>query len=252
MIRAVAVTALLLGCTERKEAEAPATIETVSQEITFDSVARLGPHHGVADITRTELRDGDDSRETTESIDIAWNSWTSFHFQRLVDGTPTFEVIAHEGQASSRDGRGPWHPDLDGEMARMDVYTKWNAWDEALGSFRDRITFEDMGETIVDGRPAQRFKVGLAQLPAREQRRNNNRRLMPHRIEGEVLLDKASAVRLRANVEAIEKKTGLTRKTILSIRRTAIGEVQAISSPQLPVRKPGDQLRRLPKRPQPQ
>ena len=56
MIRAVAVTALLLGCTERKEAEAPATIETVSQEITFDSVARLGPHHGVADITRTEPR----------------------------------------------------------------------------------------------------------------------------------------------------------------------------------------------------
>ena len=37
-------------------------------------------------------------------------------------------------------------------MARMDVYTKWNAWDEALGSFRDRITFEDAGETVVDGR----------------------------------------------------------------------------------------------------
>ena len=254
MTRGLLLTVLLLGlgCTPGEEAEVPATIETVSQEITFDSVARLGPHHGVADITRIETRDGTEPRETTESIDIAWNSWTSFHFQRLVDGTPTFEVIAHDGHASSRDGRGPWRADLDGEMARMDVYTKWNAWDEALGSFRDRITFEDMGDTVVDGRPAQRFKVGLAQLSERAQRRNNDRRLMPHRIEGEILLDKASAVRLRASIEAIEKKVGLTRRTVLTIRRTAIGEVQAISSPKLPVSKPGAQLRRLPKRPRPQ
>ena len=75
---------------------------------------------------------------------------------------------------------------------------------------------------------------------------------MPHRIEGEVLLDKATAVRLRASIEAIEKKIGLTRKTVLSIRRTDIGEDQAISTPQLPVSKPGDQLRRLPTRPTPQ
>ena len=252
MIIGLVLTLLLVGCSSGDETEAPATIESVSQEITFDSVARLGPHHGVADITRIEMREGTAVRETTESIDVAWNSWTSFHFQRLVEGSPTFEVIAHEGQASSRDGRGPWRSDLDGEMARMDVYTKWNAWDEALGSFRDRITFEDAGETVVDGRPARRFKVGLAQLSEREQRRNNDRRLMPHRIEGEVLLDKATAVRLRASIEAIEKKNGLTRKTVLSIRRTGIGEAQAISTPQLPVSKPGDQLRRLPTRPTPQ
>ena len=252
MIGRVALTLLLLGCSSETDSEAPVTIESVSQEITFDSVARLGPHHGVADITRTETREGTEPRETSESIDIAWNSWTSYHFQRLVEGSPTFEVIAHEGQASSRDGRGPWRPDLDGEMARMDVYTKWNAWEEALGSFRERITFEDAGDTVVDGRPARRFKVGLAPLSAREQRRNNDRRLMPHRIEGEVLLDKATAVRLRESIEATEKRAGLTRKTVLSIRRTAIGEVQAITSPQLPMSKPGAQLRRLPKRPQPE
>ncbi len=252
MIAASLLVALSLSCTGDDEREAAATIETVSQEITFDSVARLGSHHAIADITRIEIRDGDVPIETTESIDIAWNSWTSFHFQRLVDGTPTFEVIAHEGQASSRDGRGPWRPDLDGEMARMDVYTKWNAWEEALGSFRERITFEDMGDTVVDGRPARRFKLGLAELPEKERRRNRDRQLMPHRIEGEVMLDRATAVRLRASIEATEKKVGLTRRTTLSIRRTDIGEPQAISAPQLNVSKPGAELRRLPKRPQAQ
>jgi hypothetical protein len=244
--------ALSLSCTGNEAPEVPATIETVSQEITFDSVARLGHHHAVADITRIEIRDGDTPIETTESIDLAWNSWTSFHFQRLVDGTPTFEVIAHEGQASSRDGRGPWRPDFDGEMARMDVYTKWNAWEEALGSFRERITFEDMGDTVVDGRPARRFKLGLAELPKKERHRNRDRQLMPHRIEGEVMLDKATAVRLRASIEATEKKVGLIRRTTLSIRRTAIGEIQSISKPQLTVSKPGAELRRMPKRPQAQ
>jgi len=252
MIRAIALTAVFVGCTAIEETEAPATIETVSQEITFDSVARLGPHRAISDITRTNTLGDSEPRETTESIDIAWNDWTSFHFQRLVEGLPTFEVIAHDGVASSRDGRGPWRPEFDGEMARMDVYTRWNAWDQALEGFRDRITLEDMGDTVVDGRPAQRFKVGLAQLSEREQRRNNDRRLMPHRIEGEVLIDKATAVRLRASIKAIEKKVGLVRKTTLSIRRSDIGETQPISSPQLPVTKPGAQLRRLPKRPQPQ
>ena len=93
----VLLTLLLAGCSSDDQTEAPPTIESVSQEITFDSVARLGPHHGVADITRIEMRDGAAVRETTESIDIAWNSWTSFHFQRLVEGSPTFEVIAHDG-----------------------------------------------------------------------------------------------------------------------------------------------------------
>ena len=58
MIIGLVLILLLVGCSSGDETEAPATIESVSQEITFDSVARLGPHHGVADITRIEMREG--------------------------------------------------------------------------------------------------------------------------------------------------------------------------------------------------
>ncbi len=248
----VLLTSALLACSSTEPEEPPPTLEVVSQKLTYDSVARLGSHRSVADITRVDTRDGDAPSETTETIDVAWNSWTSFHFQRLVDGTMTFEAIAADGRASTRDGRGPWQPDFDGEMARMDVYTKWNAWDEALGNFRDRIAYEDVGETVVDGRPARRFKLKLTDLPEQKRRLNLSRRLSPHRLEGEVILDGATAVRLRATVEAVEKKVGLTRRTTLHVRRTEIGKDQPITSPDVPVRAPGAGLRRMPERPTPQ
>jgi len=226
------------------------TIEHVSQKITFDSVARLGAHHAIADITRERSSQGELIRSGTESIEVAWNSWESFHFQRRVNGERTFEAIVHETIHASRGRSGPWRPDFDGEQARMDVYTSWNAWDEALPGFRERITFEDLGETVVDSRPARRFKLTLAPEPKKRRGATQHRQYRPHRIEGEVVLDKATAVRLRADVTAIEKKGEKTRKTILRIRRSDVGNTQNIATPEVQLGTASDLLKKLPKRPQ--
>ena len=242
----------ILGCSDPEPKEAPVTIETVSQKITFDSVARLGPHHAVADISRERWKAGELDRSSSESIEVAWNSWESFHFQRRVNGERTFEAIVHGDTHASRGRSGPWRPDFDGEHARMDVYTSWNAWDEALAGFRKRIVFENMGDTVVDGRSAQRFKLSLMPPPKKKRASGKHRRFQPHRIEGEVVLDKATAVRLRAQAVAIEKKGDRTRKTTLQIRRTGIGEAQVITTPAVQLGTPGDLLKKLPTRPQAQ
>jgi len=240
-----------LGCSDPGPKEKPVTIETVSQKITFDSVARMGPHHAIADISRERWSRGELVRSRTESIELDWNSWESFHFQRRVNGERTFEAIVHENTRASRGRSGPWRSDFDGEQARMDVYTSWNAWDEALPGFRERIGFEDMGATVVDGRDAHRFKLKL--IPeTKKKNKSSSRQFRPHRIEGEVVLDKATAVRLRVDVTAVEKKSEKTRKTTLRVRRSGIGETQTLNTPQVQLGTPGDLLKKLPKRPNPQ
>ena len=241
-----------LSCSDTAPKEAPVTIEVVSQKITFDSVARLGSHQSIADISREYLSEGELQRSRTESIEVAWNSWESFHFQRRVNGERIFEAIVHADTHASRGRRGPWRPEFDGEAARMDVYTSWNAWDQALSGFRERIAFEDVGTTVVDGRAAQRFKLNLLPPPKRRTGSAKHRQFEPHRIEGEVVLDKATAVRLRVEAIAIEKKGERTRKTTLKIRRTGIGQAQMITVPAVQLGTPGDLLKKLPKRPQPQ
>lgn len=243
---------LYLGCSQTETTEAPATIEEVSQKLTFDSLAKMGSHHGTSSIHRELSRGGVISQSSTESIEIAWNSWESFHFQRLVNGTLTFETVVHSGVSAARDGRGPWKREFDGERSRMDVYTAWNAWDEALGGFRDRIVFTDQGPTVVDGRPARRFTVSLAPATKEDQLKIRKNRMRPHRLEGEVILDKATAVRLRADVLGVEKRGDVVRRTTLNVARANLGEAQNIEAPEVQLGTAGDLLRKLPKRPRPQ
>jgi len=239
----------ITACTEKPIEKPPPTIEVVSQKITFDSVSKLGPHYSVGSIQRTDTRPGGYVFEQSEAIEIAWNSWESFHFQRSTDGETSFEAIVHGGTSSTRNGRGPWKTSGDGEGARLDVYTAWNTWDEALEGFRDRVGFEPLGETIIDGRPAKRFSLVLLPKSATKKRRKRKSGMQPHRLEGEVAIDKATAVRLRATVHAVAKHGNLVRHTEFNIRRSNIGEPQPIEAPEVPLGSPGDLLRKLPDRP---
>jgi hypothetical protein len=228
--------------------EIPATIEQVSHKITYDSVARLGPHHAISSIQQSDTRDGEEAHSSMESIDIAWNSWDSFHFQRALDGEATFEVIVHEGTFVSRNGHGPWTGELDGEPARLDVYTAWNAWDEALGMFKDRIQYEDLGSSTVDGRDTRRFRVSLQAEPEQKKRKKRRRVMQPAKLEGEVHLDAATAVRLSADVTAVATQGTVKRTIQLQIRRSRIGQSQPIEAPAVQLGTPGDLLKKIPSR----
>ena len=239
----------IAGCTKQSTEPPPPTVEVVSQEVTFDSVSSLGPHYSVGNIQRTDSRPGNEDFEQSESIEIAWNSWESFHFQRSVDGESTFEAIVHEGISASRNGRGTWKTSRDGENARLDVYTAWNTWDEALAGFGDRIAFQPLGEAIIDGRTAKRFSLSLKPKQRKSKRPKRSSGMQPHRLEGEVAIDKATAVRLRATVHAVSKQGNLVRHIEFNIRRSGMGEIQSIEAPTLPHGSPGDLLRQMPTRP---
>ena len=134
----------------------------------------------------------------------------------------------------------------------MDVYTAWNAWDEALRGFKDRLVFEEIGDTLVEGRPAKQYAIRLEAPAVKGVKNSRSRRAHTGQVEGEVILDKATAVRLRADIVATEKRKNEVRKTILRIRRSSIGETQDITVPTTQIGTPGSLLKKLPKRPQPE
>jgi hypothetical protein len=248
----VLLTVLVTGCTQTPE-EVPPTLDVVSEKITYDSVARMGAHHAMASITQTESRSGEVTHSSAETIEIAWNSWESFHFQRTLDGEVTFEAMVHQGRSASRSSRGAWVNEFDGEAARMDVYTAWNAWDEALGTFIDMVGFESIGPDTVDGRPVERFNVLLKPVEPTIDRRKKKRTVVtPISLEGTVSLDAETAVRLKADVHGVVKQGNVERETTLQIRRSQIGKVQLIELPPVQLGTAGDQLKKLPKRPSPQ
>ena len=239
---------LFFACGESDPKEQPPTIEKVSHEITFDSVARVGPHHSVSTIQRSEFRSGEEVSHSLEVTEIMWNSWDSFHFQRALDGEKNFELIVHDGKFASRNGRGPWTADMDGESARLDVYTTWNVWDEALSSFKERIVYEKVGSSVVDGRATEHFRVSLAPEKESKSKKVGRRTAKPTHLEGEVHLDAQTAVRLSANVKATTARESLERHIHLEIQRSMIGQTQPIEAPAVQLGTAGELLRRMPKR----
>jgi hypothetical protein len=235
-----------LGCTP-EPVEVPKTLSTVSNEITFASVATLGPHFSVASITQTDTWENGETVIESETIELTWNNWNSFHFRRLVDGEMAYEAVVHDGVQADRNGQGPWQPEADGETARLDVRTSWNAWDQALETFRNRVIYADFGPSVVDGRPTRRYRVSLD--PDRPKRKGSRRTMAPISLGGEVFVDEGTAVRLAATINAEAQQGARNRRIRLHIRRSKIGEILPIEKPILPTLKPSDALRKLPKNP---
>jgi hypothetical protein len=221
----------------------------VADQITFKSVERLGSHHMLATVSRSDLWDDGGRDDHEETAELAWNSWDSFHLRRVVDGSTVSEIIVSEGTAFTRAKGTPWQAELDAEPARLQVQTTWNIWDTAMDVFSGRISLKEAEHSVADGRPARRFTVGLTELPVGKRIRSGA--MNPQSIEGEVWLDEGTAVRLAADVKATAKRQGLTRTIHLHLRRGGVGEAQIITRPAATTRSPADLLRQRARRPRP-
>ena len=89
------------------------------------------------------------------------------------------------------------------------------------------------GQTIVEGRPAKRYAVSLAPPSdaARAARERQTGAPYPESLEGFVVIDEATAVRLEIDVKGVLSEPAGQREVQLKASRTAIGEVPLIISP---------------------
>ncbi len=230
----VAVMAALAGCGScGGEVDTEPPLEQVADEVQYESVERLGPHVFTATISRTRTSDGAVVSQSDETIETIWQDWDSFKHRRLGDGDLRSAVIVTDRGVWSRRLGGGYTQADDAEVFRVQLRTTWRIWDEALEQFDERIVLTPDRDAVVEGRPARRYTVSLAPEAddAASQRKRRSGVPWPSSLEGFVVIDEATAVRLEADVTGVLSQASGTRSVRLRLARTSIGAFQEVLSP---------------------
>lgn len=218
------------------DSDAGPTLAQASQEVQFDSVARLGPHRLSASIRRQDLRDDVVLTDVLEGVEVQWQSWDAFEMRRAVDGKRVSAVRVTGGSAWSEREDGGWTNRGDPEPWRQELRLAWNAWDQALSPFQSRLLLTEIDEDVVEGRRVRRYAVGLRPLPEppapddddKAKGKGRRRTKKPADdglidLSGEVTLDAATAARLVAQVQGRYRQGDRIRTVRLDLTRSGIG-----------------------------
>lgn len=215
-----------LGC--QPQAPPEELLADASTEVTFASVEGIGPHHYLSSLRRTDSRAGMPDQVVDEVVEIAWQDWDNFHVRRLIDGQAERETIV-VGAVPWVRSADRWDRRDDAEPHRVQLRTTWNVWDEVMGPWLAHIELVPDGDDIVEGRPASRYQVRM--LPAEQAPKVRTSAFTPLSAQGTVWLDKGTAVHLKAEVEAVARRQGLTRTVRLTMQRSNVGEDQGVAAP---------------------
>ena len=224
------VLAVLAGCHRQEQApqDPPETLEQVSQKIGFGTVANLGPHRMEGSITRKVMSNEFTSDHDTQ-LTIVWQDWDNFETRRVVDGEVQSHVLVVDARLWVRNSKGRMERQDDPEPYRGELRLLWNFWQEGLEPFHGRVEMEPLELGILEGRPAQRYGLKLAEAP--EGWRSG---VTPIDLSGSVWLDQATAVRLLVEDEGswrVGGEDGLLRRMELRLVRSAIGAPQGLMTP---------------------
>ena len=215
----------LLACTTVTGPPEEEKLATVSHQVTFESVTRLGPHR--LDLTaRHELQSGD----RTEGFVIAWGGWDDFQVVRSRKGRVTQDTRVLSGKAyTSTDGE-IFHPQDDAELYRTDLATTWDEWDRQLEPVLAAMVLTADRETVVEGRPAQRYLVSMDPDFVATGRNAD----VPTSLSGHLTVDSGSGVRLVGEVHGEYLENGDPDKpstVTLNLLRSGLGEDVTIDPP---------------------
>ena len=232
------------GCGS-SDSKAP-DLAQVSQEVQFESVDQLGPHLYLASIRHRISRSDGSTERSDEAVEIRWQDWDTFAFRRVVDAELQSAVVTVDGRPWTLRSNNRWDRRDDAEPYRLDLRQSWNAWDQALEPFDDRIELTVEGTELFEGRIVRRYKVSLAPEPepdATPRAKGKRRRKKRHKavqsvtlvsLDGRVWVDEGTAVRLQAEVTGELEQRGRRRTVELQLTRSGIGQPQDIEPPVAP------------------
>ena len=76
---------LWLSCSQ-PEAPPEKSLVDASQQVHFASVEKLGAHHSLITVEVTERQFTRETSSSTEVLELWWESWSRFRYQRKVNG----------------------------------------------------------------------------------------------------------------------------------------------------------------------
>lgn len=236
--------ALALTVAAACAAEPTIDLAEASEAVQFESVAELGSHRMAATIRRQEHRGDTLVADVQEALEVRWQGWEAFEMRRLVDGEQTSLVRVVDGLAWAQRRDGSWVQRGDPEPWRQEMRLTWNAWDEVLEPFDDRVKMQDPTDEVVEGRRARRYALSLAEAepertPPQAGKRKGKRKKRKHgragpeplTLSGDVVLDEATATRLLAQVAGSWRDEDRRYSFTLDLSRSGIGLPQTLERP---------------------
>jgi len=215
----------LLACTTVTEPPEEEKLAEVSHQVNFESITRLGPH--TLELTARHDRGG---LERVEGFSMVWIGWDDFQVVRSREGRITQDHRVISGSAyTSNDGQ-VFHPQDDAELYRADLATTWNEWDRQLEPVLGALVLTADQETVVEGRPSQRFIISMDP----EFEPAGRRAHVPTSLSGHLTVDEGTGVRLNGEVQATYNKNGDVddpATITLDLLRGGIGQDVSVDPP---------------------
>jgi len=151
----------VLACSNTPTTSKSDDLLAASESATFENVTRLGPHRFESILRRESSFDG---QTTTEKVSMAWADWDNFQLQRFRNDRLRAENRVRRGKAFARSGKGRFRAARDAELYRVEMRHSASFWGRALEPFRGRVHAEHAESGTINGRPAQRYTLSLAEL----------------------------------------------------------------------------------------
>lgn len=230
---ALPLVVLLPGCSGEQDVVPELTLAEASEQVTFASTEALGPHRYQALQERVEYRYGDERSRHAESLEVLWQDWDHFSYQHQVNGQTVESVRVYLGQCWLLRA-GEWDAVDDAEPYRTQLRMSWNAWEQVITRFGDRVELTSEGIEPVEGRSAQRYAVSLMEpVAARGSGPRARNTLDPLELQGTLWLDEATAVHLTGRLRGVLGREGYTQEQTVQLARTEIGTLEKIEPPDL-------------------
>lgn len=192
-----------------------------SHTLTLASLDALGPHHAVIQATRSDALG-----EQSEGLDLQWGGFDTFQATWARNGSPTQRVQVDRGEvwAGKLDSMRQW-PDPGLYVGQLG--SSWDAYTRVLAPFAERMVLDYLETVEVEGRTAWVYELRLKEGP------EPKRGLVPRELTGQVTLDKATAVRLHAEIQGVlwDPQLDSERRVGVSVQRSEIGTPVQLRAP---------------------
>ncbi len=210
--------AAVLACSTTGDAPAsgePRTMAAGADQVTFGSLASLGPLVLDATLRRTiQLEGGPAAQPEVESTVLRWGDPDAWSSTRARDGRVVRSVLVREGVAWLGDD-APRTRQPDAEPFRVQLAQTWDPWEAALSVVRGQLRLVDEEDgSVREGRKVWRHSVQLVPPPAAEEasdKRARRRASAPiwtvTSASGDVWLDEVTAVRVAVKVHVEARRT---------------------------------------------
>jgi len=219
-----------IGCGEKPTADDALLAAQVAQTATFETLKTLGAHRAESLTLYKQWVDGGTLEERDLAVVLTWAAPDRFQWRRLRDGKLRQEILLADGEGWKRTGSRAYQLLGSTEVHQSALAEHWRLWETALEPFEGRIELRPMGDGLVEGRTAWHYAVAL--IPAASTARETRTTLTS--LEGSVWIDKATAVRLVAEVSGSWTTLGrlpLHHAIEFSLVRSGFGEAQDVRPP---------------------